>query len=182
MPPSGHPHPRRRAILWIALSAYPAWLAMMALHETGHVLHARATGGDVERVLVPLLGFSRTDVAPNPRPLVVAWGGPVWGCLLPLVLLAGAGVARRAVRPAQTFAGFCLIANGAYIGLGPWMTAGDGRDLLRHGAPAASLVAFGVVAVSAGLYLGHRASQPAPPPPPPTLPPPPARAPGPPNS
>jgi hypothetical protein len=144
---------RRAGLTILVLFAYPAWLAMMALHEAGHVLHALASGGRVEHVSIPLLGFSRTDIWANPHPQWVAWGGPLWGCLLPLAGLGVARVARRAVTPARLFAGFCLIANGAYIGLGPWMTAGDGHDLLRHGAPAWSLVAFGAVAFAAGVKL-----------------------------
>ena len=64
----------RHVLLWL-FAAYVAWLAMLAVHEAGHVLHAAATGGKVVRVELPLLGFSQTHVAPNPRPAVVAWGG-----------------------------------------------------------------------------------------------------------
>src|SRR4051812_11065403 len=81
-------HRGLRSSLIIAVSAYPAWLAMSALHEAGHVLHALASGGRVDRVHFPLAGFSRTDLAHNPHPLLVAWGGPAWGCLIPLALLA----------------------------------------------------------------------------------------------
>lgn len=154
---------RPRPTVWpiVALLAYPAWLAMAALHEVGHVLHALLSGGRVERVHFPLADFSRTDLAVNPHPLFVAWGGPAWGCLIPLALLAVAHAAgRRGVSPARLFAGFCLIANGAYIGLGPLMTASDGHDLLRHGAPAATLILFGILAATGGLYLWHLASRP----------------------
>jgi hypothetical protein len=140
-----------------AILVYPAWVAMMTLHEAGHVLNALTSGGRVSRVMIPLLGFSRTDMSVNPHPLWVAWGGPVWGCLLALAELLLAGILRRFVTAARLFAGFCLIANGAYIGLGGLMTAGDGHDLLRQGAPGWSLVLFGVLAVSGGLYLWHRA-------------------------
>jgi hypothetical protein len=67
-------------------------------------------------------------------------GRPAWACLIPLAFLAIAHALRRLVNPLRLFAGFCLIANGAYIGLGPWMTAGDGHDLLRHGAQPWMLV------------------------------------------
>lgn len=150
--------PRRRSLVILLLCAYPAWLAMMALHEAGHILHAITSGGRVERVNLPLLDFSRTDLSANPHPQWVAWGGPVWGCLFPLALLALARTAPRAVTAARLFAGFCLIANGAYLALGPAMTAGDGHDLLRHGAPVWSLIASGVATISLGLLLWHRAS------------------------
>lgn len=56
---------------------YPAWLAMMALHECGHILHAWLSGGDVQRVTIPLWGFSITEFGRNPHPAFVAWGGAV---------------------------------------------------------------------------------------------------------
>ena len=154
-----HRRHRCRLTLLLALAAYPAWLAMSAIHEAGHVLHASLSGGRVERVYLPLNDFSRTAMAVNPHPLFVASGGPLWGCLIPLALLAAAHAASRAVAPARLFAGFCLICNGAYIGLGPTMTAGDGRDLLRHGAPTATLILFGATAVPAGLFLWHLAGR-----------------------
>lgn len=153
-----HRRPPRLALL-LALAAYPAWLAMSALHEAGHILHASLSGGRVERVYLPFAGFSRTAMAVNPHPLFVASGGPIWGCLIPLALLAAAHASGRAIAPARLFAGFCLICNGAYIGLGPTMTAGDGHDLLRHGAPTATLILFGVASVPAGLYLWHLADR-----------------------
>lgn len=131
---------------------------MMAAHEAGHCLHAHFSGGRVERVTLPIFGFSRTELARNPHPQFVAWGGAVWGGLIPLMLLLGVRRSfARAWRLAAFFAGFCLIANGAYIGLGPFMTAGDGHDLVRHGAPGWTLVLFGTIALCAGLYLWHRA-------------------------
>src|SRR5574340_1123428 len=93
-----------------------SWLGMMALHELGHVLHAWLSGGRVACVVLHALAFSRTDVAPNPHPLLVAVGGAVWGCLVPLGLLAVVHfTARRQAYLARWFAGFCLIANGVYL-------------------------------------------------------------------
>ena len=148
-----------RILLWLA-AAYVSWLAMMAVHEAGHVLHAWTTGGRVVRVELPLLGFSRTDVSPNPRPAVVAWGGPVWGCLLPLAALAACPRKLPRIRSTlQLFAGFCLIANGVYLGVGWIDRVGDAGDLVRHGTPPWVLSAFGLLASAAGLYLWHRLGQ-----------------------
>ena len=131
-----------------------SWLAMMTLHETGHVMHTIACGGAVERVVLPVFGFSRTDVAVNPRPLFVAWGGVVWGSLLPLGLLAVASWwTPRYAFLARFFAGFCLIANGAYLAGGAWLAAGDAADLLRLGAQRWQLLAFGLPAIGVGLAL-----------------------------
>ena len=52
----------------------------------------------------------------------------------------------------QFFAGFCLIANGAYIGIGSFGKIGDAGDkLLRHGSPIWSLWLFGAVCFPFGL-------------------------------
>jgi hypothetical protein len=132
-----------------------SWLGMQAVHESGHVLGACLTGGRVARVVWHPLTISRTDLSHNPRPLFVVWAGPVFGALLPLALwgvaagLPGAFVLRF-------FAGFCLIANGAYIGGGSFDRIGDCGEMLRHGSGLWQLWLFGAVAVPAGLWLWHR--------------------------
>src|SRR5687767_2374241 len=113
----------RRTAMWARLplglvALYLCWLGMMAVHEAGHVLHARLSGGVVDKVDIPLLGFSQTFYSVNPKPHFVAWGGAAWGCIVPLMLLAVFSRAPRlARRAAQFFAGFCLIANGVYLGV-----------------------------------------------------------------
>jgi hypothetical protein len=146
--------PRTRRILLGALLIYPFWLAMMAVHELGHVLGAIATGGTVTNVSIPLLGFSRTDVSPNPWPQVEVWCGPIIGAALPLVL-AWALLRTRARIVALLFAGWCLIANGAYIGIGWIDRVGDAGELVRHGTSTSLLIAFGVAACGVGLYIWH---------------------------
>ena len=133
------------------------WLGMMAVHELGHVLAAVASGGTVERVVLHPLEISRTDVSPNPRPTFVVWGGPLVGVLLPL--LCWLVVPARFAWPrglAQFFAGFCLIANGAYIGLGSLAKIGDCGEMLRHGTPIGLLWLFGALTMPAGFWLWHR--------------------------
>ena len=133
-----------------------SWLLMMAVHELGHVWHGWLSGARLDAVHLPLVGFSRTDFLENPHPLFVAWGGAVWGCLLPLAFWI---VVRRFAKPyaylAAWFAGFCLVANGAYL-LGGAFRAGDADDggmILQHGGARWQLLTFGIVAISAGLYL-----------------------------
>jgi hypothetical protein len=50
-------------------------------------------------------------------------------------------------------AGFCLVANGAYITSGPWLAAGDTADLLRLGVPQWVLPLSGLPPLAAGLAL-----------------------------
>ena len=54
------------------------------------------------------------------------------------------------------FAGFCLLANGAYIAFGSFDRVGDCGEMLRHGSSLWSLWLFGAVTMPAGLWLWHR--------------------------
>ena len=143
-------------LLLLPILLYAAWLAMMAVHELGHVFHAWASGGVVAAVRVPPVGFSVTEYAVNPRPHFVAWGGAVWGSVLPLIAWGAAVLARMNVRAwLKFFAGFCLVANGAYLGVG-WVTgAGDAGELLAYGTPRWVLIAVGLIATAGGLLLWH---------------------------
>jgi hypothetical protein len=146
--------------LWLfAALAFASWMLMQGVHELGHVLAAWLTGGTVERVVLHPLTISRTDVSPNPRPLVVAWGGPLAGVAIPL-LLAGCCkfISRRCQPYVDFFAGFCLIANGAYIGAGSITHVGDAGDMLRHGSPRWLLASFGTISAAWGLWIWHRAT------------------------
>lgn len=147
---------RVKAVILITLALYPCWLGMMAVHEAGHVLHAWLSGGTVSAVRLPLAGFSITEFSTNPRLHFVAWGGAVWGCVLPAAVWAVFHVRRwRGRAAAQFFAGFCLIANGAYLGVGWTRGAGDAGDLLAYGTPGWVMILFGISASAAGLYLWH---------------------------
>jgi Peptidase M50B-like len=133
-----------------------SWLGMQAVHEAGHVLGATLSGGRVVRVVLHPLTISRTDLSENPHPLAVAWVGPLAGVLLPLLFWWAASAARWAGAFAlRFFAGFCLIANGAYLALGSFDGIGDAGELLRLGSPPLLLWAFGLGAVPTGLYLWH---------------------------
>ena len=130
---------------------------MMAVHELGHAVGAIVTGGNIERMVLHPLTISRTDVSPNPNPAVVVWLGPILGSLIPLAVWGL--IPRRttiARNVAMFFAGFCLIANGAYISIGSVDRAGDCGEMLRTGSPLWTLLAFGVVTVPLGLFLWHR--------------------------
>ncbi|WP_373650966.1 hypothetical protein [Schlesneria sp. DSM 10557] len=131
-----------------------SWFGMQQVHELGHVVGAILTGGTVKRVVVHPAAISRTDLATNPKPLLVAWAGSLFGAVAPtcfwgmlsLLRVPGAFVMRF-------FAGFCLIANGAYIAFGSLPRIGDSADLLSHGAPIWLLWFFGAVTIPLGLLL-----------------------------
>jgi hypothetical protein len=157
MPPAPF---RRRwnsgALLLSVPLLYAAWLAMMAVHELGHLLHGWLSGATVSAVRIPLAGFSITEFSTNPHPHFVAWGGAVWGCILPLL---GWMIFRLRRWPGrnllQFFAGLCLISNGAYLGVGWTSRAGDAGDLVAYGTPVWVLVTFGIAVTGTGLSLWH---------------------------
>jgi hypothetical protein len=141
------------AIALLALS----WYGMMAMHELGHVFGVWLTGARVVRVVLSPLAISRTDVANNRRPGVVVWLGPLVGCLLPLALALALRRRSPVVRKvALFFAGFCLIANGAYISLGSFQAIGDCHEMLETGTPQWVMLQFGAITIPLGLLLWHQ--------------------------
>jgi hypothetical protein len=145
-----------QAIL-IVSAVLGSWLGMQAVHESGHALAALLTGGRVAQVVLHPLTISRTDLAHNPSPLLVVWAGPAFGVLLPLALWGGALALRLpGAFLVRFFAGFCLLANGAYIAVGSFDRIGDCGEMLRHGSAMWQLWLFGAVTMPAGLWLWHR--------------------------
>ena len=146
----------RRSILIIATVA-TSWLGMQLVHELGHVIGAYSTGGSVARIVFHPLELSRTDLGRNPRPLVVVWAGPIAGTVLPLAAWAIAAFVRVPLcYLARFFAGFCLVANGAYIGVGAFGGVGDSTAMLLHGSAVWAMVLFAAATIPLGLWLWHR--------------------------
>ena len=135
------------------------WFGMETIHELGHVLAAWVSGATVERVV--LLPVSRTDVSGVTHPLLVYGAGAVFGAVFPgLLWLIVRWLRLRTAFLFRFFAGFCLLANGAYIGC-DFSTTGptDAGLLIEHGAMRLVLVLFGVLCMSGGLFLWHRQSR-----------------------
>lgn len=148
--------PRSTAGIVLLITAIACWYGMMAVHESGHVIHAWVTGGTVQAVKLPLIGFSETAFFPNPRPHAVVWGGPVWGCLLPMLIDGMAWLFAKKIRHfTRAFAGFCLMANGAYIGLGWIDRIADAGDMMHYGTPVWVMIVFGVVTFAVGILYWH---------------------------
>jgi len=141
---------------------WAAWWLMMASHEAGHVIATLLSGGRIARIDLSPLAFSQTHLSVNPHPLFVVWAGPVMGVVDPVLAWLVAVMLRRRddmarFEPAFAFlAGFCLIANGVYLGLGWVDRVGDTGEMMRLGTPVAVMIAFGVVCVGLGLALWHR--------------------------
>ena len=148
---------RMNQVILIASFIPFCWLAFMAVHELGHVIAGLITGGSISKVVVHPLAISRTDVSPNPQPLVTVWAGPVFGGFLPTAIWVSL---RKLKLPgdylARFFAGFSMIANGAYIGIGSFEKIGDAGDMINHGSPIWLLWLFGVITVPIGFLIWHR--------------------------
>jgi hypothetical protein len=143
-------------VMLIVATLGNCWLGMQIVHELGHVLTAAAYGETISRVVLHPLAISRTDVSHDRCPLIVIWAGSVVGVLLPLGLLAIARALRsRFAFLLRFFAGFCLIANGLYLGAGAPGRVGDAGDLISRGSPVWPLAAFALVCTPAGLWLWH---------------------------
>jgi hypothetical protein len=145
---------RQHQLLLIGALLGFSWLAMQIVHELGHVAAAWVSGGQVAEVKLHPLEISYTVLAKNPRPLFVAWMGPLIGVALPMLAW---WLARRRNLPAvyilRFFAGFCLVANGAYLAAGSIYEIGDAGDLLRFGTPAPIIWLYGLITFPSGLWL-----------------------------
>lgn len=140
---------------WIVTaSVVSAWLWMMIVHETGHVIFAWMTGGTVERVWIPLAGISWTQLSTNPNPVAVAWGGFIVGSLLPVAVWGTVAALRLRIEPGlRFFASFCLLANGAYMASALGYPVGDVEDILAFGGARWPLMLAGPIAVVSGLAV-----------------------------
>ncbi len=144
---------------WLAVFVVLCWFGMEIVHESGHVLAAWCSGATVERVV--LWPISRTDISGAEYPLFIHGAGAVLGAAFPVLFwMFTAWLQWKSVFLFRFFAGFCLIANGAYIG-GDFSNVGptDGGMLIEHGASRLVLVLFGLICVSCGLLLWHGQSR-----------------------
>ena len=146
-----------RQLILVVTSLLASWLGMQEVHELGHVIGAMISGGHVSCVVLHPLSISRTDLSENPHPLLVVWAGPILGSLIPVAIWATAIWRHlREAFLARFFAGFCLVANGLYIGIGAFDRVGDCGEMLKHGSPTWWLWLFGALAAPLGLLLWHR--------------------------
>jgi hypothetical protein len=106
------------------------------------------------------LQISWSTFDPNPHPQFTAWGGPVLGAVIPLILFT---IARFSRAPGlylfQFFAGVCLVANGVYILIDAFVRDGDAATLLRNGAMLWELLVFAALAAPIGFWLWNGLGQ-----------------------
>ncbi|MFO0943880.1 MAG: hypothetical protein U0930_24350 [Pirellulales bacterium] len=144
---------RGRAVLGIVFWTVIAWWAMCWTHELGHVLSGWCFGATLISLdLWPWhLPYSFYD--PDPHPLVTTWGGPILGCLIPIVLSL---LVRRA--EVRYIASFCVLANGLYIASAALTDDRllDTAKLLEHGANWWQIVLFCAFTVTPGYFWYRR--------------------------
>jgi hypothetical protein len=147
---------RASQIVLIVATLGASWLGMQAIHELGHMIGAWVSQGSIERVVLHPLTISRTDLRHNPHPLLVVWAGPILGCVFPLLFWQVACWWKWSSSfLLRFFAGFCLLANGLYIGVGSFDRVGDCGEMLRHGSSLWELWLFGALTAPTGLWLWH---------------------------
>ncbi len=138
----------------MALAA--SWYASLATHEAGHAIAGALTGAQSVHTHLPLLGFSRTDLAGDQHPLVTTAAGFVGGVLFPLLIWLAAAAARVPGRAVLIFwSGFALVLNGAYLAADAIARAGDGAVLVREGTPVWAAMLAGLLLAAAGLRIWH---------------------------
>lgn len=125
---------------------------MTVTHECGHLLAGSVSGAKLTAVDLAPWRLPYSLHAPDPKPLVTLWGGPLFGVLLPVA------VAALLRKPGVWFvADFCLLANGVYLALA-WISGDrflDTPRLLAAGAPPISIVVFCSVTIAVG-YVRFR--------------------------
>jgi hypothetical protein len=133
-----------------------AWWPMMAVHELGHIIGSLFSGAKIEKVILWPWTISQTIRSGSNAPAVDTWFGPLFGALAPLlVYLPFRRKQSLASRLLGFFCGFCLIANGVYLGLGWVDEVGDAGDLIRLGTNPVWLFSIGTLFVISGLYVWH---------------------------
>lgn len=127
------------------------WLAMMLIHELGHVMAAALTGGRLVSVELRPGYLSHTLVEPNPRPAVVLWGGFLVGWVAPQATMPIWRFSRGQIGPVlRAWAAFCLLAGGAYLAIGGTERLTDTGQLVAAGWSLPALIAIGVGVATVG--------------------------------
>ena len=144
-----------RTAAYLLPLAVAMWLAMMLVHELGHVGAACLSGGRIVHLNLYPGQLPSTLVQPNPHPSFVLWAGLLGGWIVPIFgfLLSP----RSTRRGAGCWAAFCLLAGGVCLAVGGSEQLTDTGQLLAEGWPNFALVIVGVAVASAGYLWSRRA-------------------------
>ena len=151
---------RYKRYVFVGFVLVLSWFSMMIVHESGHVIHSWFSGGVVKQVILYPTVFSQTEMKINPYPIFVAWGGMLWGTIIPLILL---GIVRGFKISSwyifQFFAGFCFVANGFYFIIGGIDSTGDPGDIIFYGISSILVIIAGIIEACIGFLLWHGLSK-----------------------
>ena len=143
----------RAAFLLLGAFAFAYNLAI-GLHELGHAIVARLTGGRVLQVNLHPFGTSSVEIDPDPFPIATLAGGILLG---PALASSAAALAWRSRRSPALHVHMTAVASlgttGTYLAVGSLAGMGDAGDLIGLGVPAAALLATGLLALSASMGL-----------------------------
>ncbi|PQO44742.1 hypothetical protein [Blastopirellula marina] len=130
------------------------WLWMQIIHELGHVAATYFLGDQVDFVYLVPWDISRTDFHAPQHELPIIWAGPIFGAIVPSLIWLVARLYRSRQEPLFAFfAGFCLIANGAYLGAAIFLPVGDAAEILKLGGAVWQLALFAAVCLPLGFWL-----------------------------
>ncbi len=146
-----------KTTIFVGLFILLCWQLMLTVHELGHCLAAILSGGSVTKIVLDPLSISRVDVSPNPHPLFVVWAGPIIGSIVPLVCWKLVPERKKFLKSCFSFfAGFCCVANGAYLTFGPFFYIGDCGTMLILGSNRTIIVSYGLGILLLGFAIWHR--------------------------
>lgn len=142
-----------RVIYWTSLIAM-VWWQMQTVHELGHILAALSLNEQIAEINLHPLQLSHTLLESHHYSTIFLWSGPLFGVLLPFALWQLSCFYKRDWSHVLRFyAGFCLIANGAYLGSAAISAVGDAKDLLNQRVPDYYLFTFGAITIPVGFWL-----------------------------
>ena len=135
------------------------WLAMMLVHELGHVAAAQLTGATITSLELRPGPISHTLAQPNPNPGVVVWAGFVVGWVAPQLTAPAWAIRRGLIGPVlRAWAAFCLLAGGTYLAVGGGGDRFTDTGLLRaEGWPLWLLIAIGASVAAVGYWRSRPA-------------------------
>jgi hypothetical protein len=148
--------PRCCRFLDLGAMLVASWCVMMFTHELGHVIGGMIGGGSLQAAELRPWRLAYSLFAPDPRPLLTLWAGPMLGVLLPFL----AAVVFKSNR-VWFVASFCLLANGSYLAIG-WFAGDpflDSPRLLAAGTPPLVLAAITILMTVSGHRLFRRSCQ-----------------------
>lgn len=137
---------------WIGLFSLPFFIAMMVIHELGHIIAVKAMGATLVEVTWFPLSYTHFEDAKSPA--FIVWSGPVFGVVVPAALALGM-IKSRWSHWFGAFTGFCFVANGVYLSFGILENVGDVGALVSYGTSPWLIGIIGAAMLVVGFLIWH---------------------------